>query len=457
MSKKTIVKGTLILTIAGILTKLLGFYNRIFLARLIGVKELGIYQLIFPLYMLAFSFCCQGIATTLTKQVSFYVGQKKHTAAKQVFIYSMLLSVCLSTILAAGMWFLSEPLALRLLKNSDCAPMVKIISVALPFVSVKACINSFFMGNEKPAYHGFSHLIEQIIRIGSAYVLSLLWAAERINANLAVTAVVIGEVCATLVAVLCLSIDKRISEKKGKSEPDTKIKKSVIVSHMLKDAVPITMNNLMFTLFSSLEAIIMPAMLYYYYLDRDMALEMFGVVTGIVIPFLLFPSTITNSLSTMLLPAVSYANATRNQKAIRKALVNSISFCSLLGMCAWAGYLVLGKWACQFAFQNEYAGILLKRMSFLCPLIYLSGSLSAIMNGLDMAFRNLIFNIIGISVRILCSVTLVPAYGLSAYIFGMTASYVLTDTTMLLTLAMKNRKPTASHTVCSDIHNNLTN
>ena len=56
MSKQTIIKGTLILTITGIATKLLGFYNRIFLTRLIGVKELGVYQLIFPVYLLAFSF-----------------------------------------------------------------------------------------------------------------------------------------------------------------------------------------------------------------------------------------------------------------------------------------------------------------------------------------------------------------------------------------------------------------
>ena len=52
MSKRTIIKGTLILTITGILTKCLGFYNRIFLTRVICVKELGTYQLIFPLYIL---------------------------------------------------------------------------------------------------------------------------------------------------------------------------------------------------------------------------------------------------------------------------------------------------------------------------------------------------------------------------------------------------------------------
>ena len=58
--KKTIFTGTLILTLSGFLARILGFYNRIFLSNLIGAKELGIYQLIFPVYMLCFSLCCHG-------------------------------------------------------------------------------------------------------------------------------------------------------------------------------------------------------------------------------------------------------------------------------------------------------------------------------------------------------------------------------------------------------------
>lgn len=442
MSKNTIIKGTLILTIAGIATKLLGFYNRIFLTRLIGVKELGVYQLIFPLYLLAFSISCQGIATTLTKQVSFHMGKKCPNDARRVFRYSLFISLSFSIIICMIMRYAAYPLSLYILKNTDCAPLVKIITIAVPFISVKACINSFFVGIDKPAYQGISHFIEQIFRIGVGYLLAALWSADRINAVLAVTAVVSGEIAATLLAVvfyrLYVKKHHRINPNRSDIRQSASSSTSYILKNLFRDAVPITVNNVMLTLFSSFEAILMPAMLYYYYADSDTAMEMYGIVTGIVIPFLLFPSTITTSLSTMLLPAVSYASAKKDTRAIKSALANSVMFCLLLGACAWLGFILFGGFACEFAFGNKYAGTLLRKMSFLCPLIYLSGNLSAIMNGIDKAFQNLIFNIISIVIRILFSVTLVPTYGLSAYVCGMAVSYLVLN--ILLLTSVRNMK-----------------
>lgn len=441
MSKKSILKGTLILTIAGIATKLLGFYNRIFLTRLIGVKELGVYQLIFPLYILAFSICCQGIATAMTKQVSYYIGRHQKNNAANVFKFSIIISFSLSILVSILISSLSYPLSLHILKNTDCAPLLKIITIAIPFISVKACINSFFVGIDKPGYQGISHFVEQLFRIGTVYFLAALWSAEKLNAALAVISVIAGEIAATVLAIIFYIIYTRhqADDKSTKSN----IRKSRtqktgeeyhdIFKLFLRDAVPITVNNVMFTLFSSLEAILMPAMLYYYYMDRDTAMEIFGIVTGIVIPFLLFPSTITTSLSTMLLPAVSYANAKQDKRAINSALKNSILFCLFLGGCAWLFYVLFGEFVCRFAFENEYAGRLLKQMSYLCPLIYMSGNLSAIMNGMDKAFQNLMYNIISIVIRIICSVMLVPKYGLTAYIGGMTISYITLNLLMLIT------------------------
>lgn len=327
MSKKSILRGTLILTIAGIATKLLGFYNRIFLTRLIGVKELGVYQLIFPLYIIAFSICCQGIATTLTKQVSYYIGCRQQSNASKVFRSSIMISLCLSIFVSLLINRLSYPISLYLLKNTDCAPLLRIITIAVPFISVKACINSYFVGIDKPGYQGISHFVEQSFRIGTCYILAALWSADKINAQLAVVSVVAGELVATLLSVIFFSVYVGKQKKHSKQNIIINVNQSSsgnstrdILKKLFHDAVPITTNNAMFTLFSSLEAILMPAMLYYYYLDRDTAMEMFGVVTGIVIPFLLFPSTITTSLSTMLLPAVSYANAKHDRRAINSAL-----------------------------------------------------------------------------------------------------------------------------------------
>ncbi len=277
MSKKTIIKGTLILTIAGLLTKILGFYNRIFLTRLIGVVELGKYQLIFPLYLFIFALTSQGIATTLTKQISYYMGTESNDKAKYIFRFSLIISTVTSLIIALLIYCFSDFISLKLLKNSDCGELLRVITIAVPFVAAKACINAYFIGIDKPIYHGLSHLIEQIIRIGAAYLLSLMVFAELVNAKLAVKAVVIGELSATVLAVIFYAViqnkyKKRIYKPNYISKKDRKL----TLHYFIKDALPITVNNLIFTLFSTFEAIIMPARLYFYYGSSDKALEMFG-------------------------------------------------------------------------------------------------------------------------------------------------------------------------------------
>ena len=59
--KKQILKGTLILTAAGFITRILGLYNRVFLANLISAAQLGLYQLIFPVLSVCMAVCCYGI------------------------------------------------------------------------------------------------------------------------------------------------------------------------------------------------------------------------------------------------------------------------------------------------------------------------------------------------------------------------------------------------------------
>lgn len=419
MSKNIIIKGTLILTIAGLITKLLGFYNRIFLTRVIGVQELGVYQLIFPIFMLSISISCQGVATALTKHISYYLSKKNYLRAKNVFKLGLIISLSLSLLCAIIVFTMSDNISRVLLKNTDCSLLLRIIAASLPFVAIKSCINAHFLGDSNPKLQGFLHMFEQLIRVIIAYILAYLIPVTGKNASLATLAVASSEV---LSCILCIVIFKKTSYT---TQASKSIPTEIITKSFLQDMLPITANNLIFTLFSSLEAIILPAMLFRYYSSREIAMELYGIVTGIVIPFLLFPATITTSLSTMLLPAISGAKASRDKDKINKAIRYCIAFCSLLGLISFLGYYVLGKWACRFAFDSLEAGILLRKMSFLCPLIYLSNLFSTILNGLDKAFNNTIINVLGLIVRISVTLILVPLYGLKAYISGIFISYLI--------------------------------
>ena len=61
LSHKThpLITGTILLTAAGLLSRVLGFFYRIFLSRTIGAEGLGIYQMIFPVYGIFLSVCIE--------------------------------------------------------------------------------------------------------------------------------------------------------------------------------------------------------------------------------------------------------------------------------------------------------------------------------------------------------------------------------------------------------------
>ena len=63
--KHFLLKGTFILTVVGILTRVMGFFYRIFLSRSFPAEEIGLYQLIFPVYTLAYAATSAGIETAL--------------------------------------------------------------------------------------------------------------------------------------------------------------------------------------------------------------------------------------------------------------------------------------------------------------------------------------------------------------------------------------------------------
>lgn len=78
-----LIKGTFILTVTGLLTRFMGFFYRIFLSHTFGAVQVGLYQLIFPIYALGYSATCAGIQTILSRSVASRLvqGRKKKPAS----------------------------------------------------------------------------------------------------------------------------------------------------------------------------------------------------------------------------------------------------------------------------------------------------------------------------------------------------------------------------------------
>ena len=52
LRRHPLIAGTMLLTISGVLSRVIGFFYRIFLSQKIGAEGMGIYQLTIPIYIL---------------------------------------------------------------------------------------------------------------------------------------------------------------------------------------------------------------------------------------------------------------------------------------------------------------------------------------------------------------------------------------------------------------------
>ena len=66
MRKKSIIKGAVILTSANLITRIMGFFYRIYMSDTIGSEGIGLYQLVMPIYLLSGSITSSGFSTTVS-------------------------------------------------------------------------------------------------------------------------------------------------------------------------------------------------------------------------------------------------------------------------------------------------------------------------------------------------------------------------------------------------------
>ena len=198
-----------------------------------------------------------------------------------------------------------------------------------------------------------------------------------------------------------------------------------IMAQLLRLAVPLSANRLVINLLQSVEAVYIPNRLMAYGLNNADALGVYGVLTGMSLPLILFPSAVTNSISVLLLPIVAEADASGDKAAVRRAILTSIRYCLLLGFGCTVMFLLLGRMAGRLLFHSELAGSFILTLSFICPFMYIASTLSSILNGLGKTAQTFLYSVVSLMLRLLFVFIAIPAYGIKGYLWGMLASQML--------------------------------
>lgn len=433
--KNPLITGTVLLTVAGVLSRIIGFFYRIFLSRTIGAESLGLYQLTFPVLALCLSLTSSGIQTALSR---FVAENHNHPdRAMRYFYMALLLSCSLGVGMGGIIGQNAEWIACSILKDSRCTPIITVMVYSLVPACVHACINGYYYGLKKASVPAGSQLAEQIARVGGVYLMYMALQEQNgsINAVHAMWGAVIGELCGLIYSVTAMWIhNMRDSIPTTKGIPCIPHKASAASHNVLPCrralyllcamAVPLTFNRVIINLCTSIENLLIPQRLCLSGLSQSNALSVYGILSGMAMSIILFPSVLTGSLSVLLLPAVSEANAAGRESSIISATKKAVLYGLLLGFGFTFLFLMTGDLIGTHIFHSALAGEFIKRLSWLCPFMYISGMLSSILHGLGRPKTVLLISLLSCLMRIAFVWFLVPQYGIHAYLWSMLVSQV---------------------------------
>jgi len=428
IKKNPLITGTLLMTAAGVLSRIIGFFYRIFLSRTIGAEALGIYQLIGPVFSLCFALTASSIQTSISKFVGDAIGGCKDSLcgekkARAYLILGLVLSCGLSILTGIFMYFNADLIAVRFLGEARCAPLLVLLTYSLLPCCIHACINGYYYGKKNAFVPSLCQLIEQIARVGSVWIIFQITTEKGIplTAFHAVCGLVIGECFGLLVSMSALLREKRLP--RGSYTSDS-ICNSTMTHAFLAMVIPLTINRLSVAFSTSLENLLILQKLQLYGYTQTDALSIYGILSGMTLSIILFPCVLTNSLSVLLLPAISEARGRSNENQIRRTTQKAIRLGLLLGFAFTILFLLTGDMIGNKLFHNALAGRFICRLSWLCPLMYITSLLSSILHGLGRPKQVLFVNLLACLIRIGMIWFLVPAYGIGAYLWGLLLSQV---------------------------------
>ncbi len=420
----SIIYGTIVLTSVSFLCRGIGFFYRMFISQTFGEEGMGIYQLTAPVMSMAFSLCCAGFQTAISRYVA--AKSNDNRSSLHFLLVGIAITTFLSSILSFCIFTGSNFLAKNILLEPRTAPLLRLMALSFPFSAVHCCMNGYYYGKKKAEIPALLQFVEQLARVGSVMFLCYLYKKSNYTIPLALTAA--GSAIAELVSML-LSItlilpyfskrQTKYFEKENKNTLYITFKK--IAALLLSMAIPLSLSRIIVTILQNVENIYIPEMLRKFGCTTAESLSLFGVLTGMALTVILLPSSFVNSISVLLLPRISEAQSQNRNKEIALAIKRSTMFCCILGLFCSTTFFLLGNWIGNFLFHSETAGDYIVRLSFICPFLYITSSLGSILHGLGKTYTTLFINIGTLSIRIASVFFLIPKMGIPGYILGLLA------------------------------------
>ena len=387
---ESFLKGTLILTVASFVVKVIGSLNWIFVSRILGGEGIGLYQMAFPIYFFAMSISQAGVPVAISIITAERVALKDVFGARRVFRISMTLMVftgllfSLLTYFGAG-WLIEW----QFIRDPRAYMAVVALSPTIFFVTLLASSRGYLQGWQRMTPTAVSQIVEQIFRVLTMVLFASLLLPMGID--YAAAGASLGAFAGAIGGLLVLvyyhwKLDKDIEREYGPNlappPGEAPAPLGAIVRRIFSLALPVSAASIMLPIVSNLDLLIVPQRLEVAGYTVPQATELFGYLTGMAVPLVNLATILTASLAVSIVPAISEARALKDTQRVYNQTAAAVRISNFVCFPAFVIVFVLATPISTLIYNAPGAGPAVLVSSFSIVLLGLHQVSTAVLQGL---------------------------------------------------------------------------
>lgn len=386
----------------------------VYISNKIGAEALGLYTLLGSVYSFALTLATSGINLTATRLISDALGENDSAQLRRAASRCVMYALSFGLLASLLLFSLAEPLGTQILKDRRTVSSLRLLSLTLPLIAVSSVFNGYFTAVRRVYKNAAVQIIEQIIHISACVLLlELLFGRDMESSCIAlVLGGAIAEISSFLIALILYLRDKKKHVRGALYSPPC----AKITRKMLSIALPLAFSAYFRSALLSIEHILIPAGIEKSGADRSQALVDYGTLQSMVMPVILFPSSIIYSFGGLLIPELAELKIQKNTVEI-KYVASRVFHLTLVFAAGISGIMIfLSQELGTVIYGSAGAGKYICTLAPVIPIMYLDSAVDAMLKGLGEQLYSMKVNIIDSVCSVFMVWLLIPRLGIYGYI-----------------------------------------
>lgn len=429
-----VLTGTLILTVATLVAKILSAAYRIPFQNLVGDTGFYVYQQVYPVYGIGVTLALSGLPVFISKLVAECQTQDEIKVLMQQLL--ALLYTVAGLLVLLG-WLLAPTFA-QLMGDKALASVIRSAALMFVFMPILAISRGYWQGKYNMIPTAISQLLEQVVRVSIVIGVALLASHQHWNVYKMGTFAMGSAFVAAFVASLFLfpSIWHTLRPSKTK-QLTTAIPWSLIKRLLVEGGVVCLFAGLV-VLFQLVDSFTVKRALVSGGLAPANAKSLKGVFDRGQ-PLIQLGLVVATAFSTTMLPSLTFSRLRRNIIEFRRVYRSALHICIAMSLFAAVGLITLMPQINQLLFVNSAGTLALAVSMSTIILVALISTYSSVLQSLNQFSVTMFGLFSGLVIKLLINFYLVRHFGIVGAalgtIIGLIATLVIVKSALPLQLS----------------------